>query len=193
VTTDLTATSPTVSCDQITEVLRDYHKGTEDSKDFQARLARVEVDQESALSSQTLGDEEIAEEITRLISLKAVLTTRAERKQTDQARLISQLEKLYPLAAGEFSSLLNAELDKRRAIVTDRILQAVELDENLTMHETLAVPQYTGPLAECDKSVRSIARLRPTMHWGNPGDGPGIAASASALLSNLEKFNSMTS
>jgi hypothetical protein len=193
VTTDLTPTSPTVSREQLTQVLRDYYKGTEDSKDYQARIARVESDQESALSSQTLSDEEIADEVAKLISLKAVLATRMERKQTDLTRWTSQLEKLYPLAVLEFTGLLNTEIEKRQALIAARVTEVLEVASDLTTYEAVSLPVGIAGLTNYSAPVRAISSLRPTTYWGTPGDRLAISSAASALLENLKIFNGLTS
>jgi hypothetical protein len=191
-TTNLTPTTPTVAFEQLTQELRDYYKGTEDLKDYQARIARAEADQESALSSQTLGDEEIAEEISKLISLKAVLAARIERKQTDLARLTGEMEKLHPQAARDLNALISQELDRRQALVTERITQALEIGNDLTTYETVSLPSAIAALMPYSQAIRVISGLRAGVHWSSPGDGPAICAAATTLLSNLKQFEELT-
>jgi hypothetical protein len=191
-TTELTPINPMTSCEQITQVLGDYQKGTEDSKDYQARLARAEADQESALLNQALSDEEIAEEIAKLISLKAVLTARIERKQTDLARLTSELEKLHPLASREFTGLLNTEIDRRKELIAKRVTEALEIASDLTNFEAVSIPAGIAGLTQYSAPVRSISSLHPQMHWGSPGDGAGISAACIALLNNMKQFEELT-
>jgi hypothetical protein len=192
-TTNLTLANPTVACEQLTQLLRDYYKGTDDLKDYQARIARAEVDQESALLNQALGDEEIAQEVSKLISLKAVLTARREHKETDLVGLTNQLEAAYPLAVREVTALISQELDTRQALVTERITQALEIGNDLTTYESVSFPGAIAALMPYSQPIRVISGLRPGQYWGQSGDGPGIAAAASELLTNLEKFNNVTS
>jgi hypothetical protein len=121
-----------------------------------------------------------------------VLTARIERKQTDLAGLTSQLEAAHQISVSEFSGLISGELDKRRRLITERLLQVLDVDPSfLTTHEVLALPQHTGAVAEFARSVREIAQLRPNIFWGS-NDGPGISSTASALLENLKKFKELS-
>jgi hypothetical protein len=192
-TTELTPTALThPECDRFALTLGDYYKGTEDLRDYQARLSRADADQESALSSQTLGDEEIAEEISKLISLKAVLAARIERKQTDLAGLTSRLEAGYQPANREFGGLLSAEIDSRKELITTRVTEALEIASDLTVFETVSFPAAIVDLMQFSQPVREISSLRPTMYWGSPGDGAAISTAANTLLENLKKFEELT-
>jgi hypothetical protein len=197
-TTELTSTNnsgtdaaTTAACEQLAQVLRDYYKGIEDLKDYQAKIARAEADQESAISSQTLSDEEIAQEIAKLIALKALIVTRMERKQTDLARFSSQLEKLYQPAVRQFSDLMSVELDKRQALITARVTEALEIASDLTTFEAVSFPVGIADLTQYSAPVRAISSLRPSTYWGTPGDGAAISSAASVLLANLKKFNDL--
>jgi hypothetical protein len=163
-TTELTPTNPMSSCEQTTQVLGDYYKGTEDSKDYQARLARAEVDQESALLNQALSDQEIAEEVAKLISLKAVRRSRT----------------------------LTIEIDKRKALIAAKVTEALEVASDLSTFEAVSLPVGIADLTQYSRPVREISSLRPTMYWGSPGDGPAISAAASSLLNNMKLFEDLT-
>jgi hypothetical protein len=193
-TVNLTPVEPMAPCEQLARAMGAYPQLKEDSQVYRGKADRATADEESALTSEVLPEVEIARLMTKAQNLKAVYVKRIERKEQELARLITELETIYPLATIEFTGLLNAELDKRQAIVTERLLRALGADETrLATHEIFAIPQHTGALCEYAGMVRAISRLRPGSYFGRPGDESAITNAATALLDNLKQFKELTS
>jgi hypothetical protein len=191
-TTNLTPINPTEISEQLAQALRNYLQSSQELGDYKAKAERAQADQEAALASDE-PENEVASKIAKSEALKSVFSVRTKHKESELARLTSELEAAYPPTVLQFGSLLNDEIAKRRALVEARLLEALNADETLlATHETYIIPQHTGALADFAKSVREISSLRPTTYWGTRGDGVAIAAAADSLLKNLQQFKDLT-
>jgi hypothetical protein len=193
-TTELTQTTFShPACDTLAAALGNYQQSAQDLDGYRGKVARAQADQDDALSSLSLSEDQAASKISKAQALKAVFQARVEHREQELARLTSELEAAYQPANREFTGLLNAEGDRRKALVNDRVIQALEVDEQLTIFESASLPQTTETLLTFAKPVRVISSLKPTMYWGKPGDGAAISTAAGALLENLKKFKELTS
>jgi hypothetical protein len=190
-TANLTPISDTEICDQLAQALRAYQGFTSDLEDYRAKAAQANADQEAALASDG-SEDEVASKIAKSEAMKSVYAVRTKHKEEQQARLITELEKLYPSASREFSGRLGAETDKRRALIIAKVTEALEIASDLAAFEAISCPAAITSLTQYSEPIRAISRLRPNMYWGTPGDGVAIAACASALLADLKQFNELT-
>jgi hypothetical protein len=186
-------TTELTPCEQLAQALSAYQQSATDLEAYRNKASRAQADEEAALTSEVFSEHEIATRMGRAQNLKTVYATRIAHKESTMASQVAALEAALPQATLEFTGLLNTELGKRQVIVNERLLQATDIDESLlTVHELLALPQYTGTLSEFSRSIREISRLRPSTYWGTRGDGAAITNASQALLANLQQFKELT-
>jgi hypothetical protein len=186
-TTDLT---PEISaCEQLERVEQVYsdHQGlATDLEGYRAKAAGALADQESALANQELTETEAANQIAQAQALRSVFEARIAYKEAALERLTAELSSVAQAATRELTKLIAVEVDKRTALVTQRVLEALDVDhDSLVIHQKLALEQHTAALPEYSRSIRAISGLRPSSYHAGQ---PGAASQAKTLIGNYKIF-----
>jgi hypothetical protein len=196
-TTDLT---PEVSAcehlERVEQLFGDYQKVVADLENYRAKAAGALADQESALANQSLTEQEAANQIAATQALRSVYDTRTAHKEAHQSQVGQVLATEVQAAGRELTRLIATEIGKRQSAVTERVMQALDVDrDSLAVHEALGLDQYVANLPDYSRSIRAISRLRTSTYAdaGQPGDGAAAANAAKTLIENYKLFLKETS
>lgn len=190
-TTELT---PSEELAQLAQADSDYQQGERDLKAYRDKGAQAQADLDRALSSE--GDEDVAaSQIQKAQTLIQINEARSKQREAEQERRASQLGTAVQAATRAFTKLLAAEIDRRTVLVTERVLAALDVDqESLAIHEKLALNQYIGALPEFSRSIRAISRLHVSSYYAGQANDRLYASNAAQVLNkNFELFLKETS
>jgi hypothetical protein len=149
---------------KVERLLSELAKAKGDRADYAAKAARAGVDEQTTLCDETFSEQEIAEELTRLQNLKQVYATRTGGKEKLVAKLETDLEAAAEGFMKEVSVKVQQEVEKRRALISSRVREALGLPSDQADPNGLSIVIGTSPL------IRAITDCEPRryieLEWG---------------------------
>jgi hypothetical protein len=115
---------------KLARVLTDYQKAGLDLSESQAHLSRSEVDEQTALNNEELGDDEIGNRIAVAQRSIQIYRARVNSRESAQAKLLKELRAGIEAAHNEYSALVQDVLTKRREILCGRLIEMGHLVGN---------------------------------------------------------------
>jgi len=162
--------------------LAEFDRATADLEDYKGRAARAELDEAQALEDEQLSEREIAERITKAQNEKHVWKVRQTRIERRVLALSAELPGAINGCIGELRQLVNLELQRRNAIITARVLEAIEAVSagpfrQMALEKLLG---FSGP-------VQRVAILMPEPHIYSVRE-ERLDCAARSILENFERM-----
>lgn len=105
--------------------------------------------------------------------------SRLDHKRGQVGEALKRVENAFPFGEGELRGDCNDELTRRRAIVKERILKAIELPE------TPVLPRGLADLIEASPLIRAVKDCMPDL---NVFSARSIEAKAEEVLTKFERL-----
>ena len=160
----------------------EFERAEADLEDYRGKAARAQRDEAEALESTELSEEQAAQAIGRAQSLRSVYLSRTQNKEKALEAFKPELAASLNAASGELRQVVNLELQRRKEIVTARVLEAIEAIGGGARRE-----MALGQLLEFSGPVQRVAVLGPAPYIYTKNDS-GLGASAKAILEAFEQL-----
>lgn len=160
----------------------EFERAEADLEDYRGKAARAQRDEAEALESPELSEEQAAQAIARAQSLRSVYLSRTQNKEKALEAFKPELAASLNAASGELRQVVNLEVQRRKEIVTTRVLEAIEAIGGGARRE-MALAQ----LLEFSGPVQQVAVLGPAPYIYTKNDS-GLGASAKAILEEFEQL-----
>jgi hypothetical protein len=167
---------------RLTAKLSEFERALADVEDYRGKAARALCDEQEALESTNLSESEAALAISRAQNVKSIYASRTANKEKAITALSGELSKAISDANCELRGLINIEVDRRRGIISARVLEAIEAIDR--PHRAVVVAEllrYSGP-------IERILVLGPAPLTSMPGNNDYLVGQA---RDTLKKFETM--
>lgn len=162
--------------------LLEFERAEADLEAYKARAARAALDEDRALEDQQSGESQVAERISKLQTEQRVYKARQVQREKALEALKPELASAINEASGELRQMVDQELRRRKGIITERVLAALEPVTGGARRE-MAI----GQLLEFSGPVRRVAVLGPAPYIYTARDN-GLGASVKAILDAFEQL-----
>ena len=160
----------------------EFERAEADLEDYRGKAARAQRDETQALESTELSEEQAAQAISRAQNLRSVYLSRTQNKEKALEALAPELAAALNESVGELRQVVNLELQRRKGIVTARVLESIEAIGGGARRE-MAI----GQLLEFSGPVQRVAVLGPAPYIYTKNE-TGLGASARAILEAFEQL-----
>jgi hypothetical protein len=162
--------------------LAEFERAEADLEDYKARAARATVDEDRALEDQQLSESEVAERISKAQNERNVYKARQTQREKAITALGAELASAINECSGELRLLVNREVIRRKRIITERVLAALEpvaggARRQMALEQLL---EFSGP-------VQLVMVLGPAPYIYTARD-TGLDHTAKDILEKFEKM-----
>jgi hypothetical protein len=165
---------------EVEKLYADLGKAKSDLADLSAKSARTGLNQQATLEHDGFTEQEVADELGRLQNLKNVFSARIARKEKAVAKLDNDLEAAVESLIKELRAQVHEELERRRAILVERVVEALELPADHTLEMELNLLIGFSPL------IRAIQDCEPR-NYGQLEWGGGKVSLGQKVTETLER------
>jgi hypothetical protein len=114
----------------LAQSIRHYQLAGEEAAALEAKLARMEIDEEAILSDTTADEDEQCQRLAEVRTKKDVTARRTSHKRLEVSRLLNELEESFSPAESEVRTAHGLEVSRRREILTDRVKAVLGLADD---------------------------------------------------------------
>lgn len=168
---------------QLTAKLSEFERACSDLSDYQAKSARAERDEQEALDNAQLSESQAADSISRAQNLKAVYSSRTANKEKVIAALSGELTSAIGQANSELQGLVNREVDRRREILSARVLAAAGVADT----SRPGVAPAVADLLDYSEPIERIKALEPSPVIQTAGNREILVQAAKDALAKHER------
>jgi hypothetical protein len=159
------AAKPFAARDKLSGALEKYQQLNTELSGFEAKLARLEVDEAEALDeSASSTDEEGGYERLGEIRLRIeVHGKRVGHKRQEVAKSLAALEAACKPLETDLNGLVNTEMERRGGILTKRVLEAIEWPDDkphpIGLAQVINVSPLIWVIFQCNPSTNVFSPL----------------------------------
>jgi hypothetical protein len=168
---------------RLTKVLLEYERAVEDLEEFQGRVARAQADQDMALDSKSLSEQEVMNRVSAAQLARSAYQSRAANREIACKLLLQQLEEATAAAQSELTGAAAGEYARRQAVIAGRLLQAIQ-----SVDSELLARGYLDEVLDFSKPLRAIRDLEVSGFLRIEGNAAHTVGTARRILENFGKL-----